>query len=273
MTPELVFQLTAGTDVGNVRDNNEDNFILNPDLRTPHWFLPEDITKPIRLGDVGCVIAVADGMGGANCGEVASAITVDCVRESFNSANLKSIAKSDFAIVDFLKGIVGASDQAIKTYAETHPESRGMGTTLVLGWLLGHSLHVAWCGDSRAYVYNPEHGLRRLSKDHSRVQSYVDQGFITEEEAFGHPESNIITRCLGDIPQEADADYHLYSIQSQDLILFCTDGLCAYCPDSEIEEVLAATHGDLNACRNELVGHALAAGGYDNITVAVLKVE
>lgn len=270
MNQDILFRITAGTDVGMVRTNNEDNFILNPDLTDTNWFLPQDITKPIRLGDVGCVMAVADGMGGANCGEVASAFVVEGVRQCFQSADLPTIMQSDYEIVDFMKGIVAQADQAIKQHAAMHPESRGMGTTLVLGWLIGFSLHLVWCGDSRAYVFNPQRGLQRLSKDHSRVQSYIDQGLLSEEEAFGHPESNIITRCIGDIPQLAQPDYRLYSLQPSDVILFCSDGLSAYCPDAEIEQVMQQTYTDLNECRNELVAHALKAGGFDNITVAIL---
>lgn len=271
MNPDIKIRITAGTDIGLVRTNNEDNFIVNPNLSQSDWFLPLDVTKPIKLGDVGCVMAVADGMGGANCGEVASAITVDCIRKSFSEADLSSIVKSDFAIIDFLKGIVTAADSAIKQHAVMHSESKGLGTTLVLGWFLGNSLHLVWCGDSRAYVFNASHGLRRLSKDHSRVQSYVDQGFLTEEAAFGHPESNIITRCLGDVPNPAVADYLIYGMQPSDIVLFCTDGLSAYCPDEEIEEVFIKTNGQLDLCRKELIEHALKVGGYDNVTVALLS--
>lgn len=272
MSARLNFQITAGTDVGLVRGNNEDNFILNPDLSLPHWFLPQDTSKVLKLGDFGCVVVVADGMGGANCGEVASAIAVEHVRESFNSADLSTIMQSDYSIIDFLRHLVSDADLAIKTHASLHPESRGMGTTLVIGWLLGQSMHIVWCGDSRAYVYNHARGLKRLTKDHSRVQSYIDRGILTEESAFGHPESNIITRCLGDNPQQAQADYLLCSVQPSDLFLFCTDGLSAYCPDSEIEQVLQQTQTKINLCRNSLVAHALQAGGYDNITVAVLAI-
>lgn len=271
MKPDVLFRVTAGTDVGLVRTNNEDNFILNVDLSQPSWFLPSDITKPILLGDVGCVMAVADGMGGANCGEVASALAVDHIRQSFSSADLGSIIQSDYAIIDFLKGVVVSADAVIKQHAATHAESRGMGTTLVMGWMIGHSLHLVWCGDSRAYVFNPAKGLTRLSRDHSRVQQYVDQGLISADEAFGHIESNIITRCLGDIPQKAEPDYLIYSLQPTDTILLCTDGLSAYCPDSEIEQVMTKTNTDINACRNELVAHALNAGGFDNVTVSVLS--
>lgn len=272
MTKRIEFKITAGTDIGLVRKNNEDNFVLNPDLSLSEWFLPSDITKALSLSDVGCVIVVADGMGGANCGEVASAIAIDYVKEAFNKADLKTIIQSDYAIVNFMKGLFTEADQSIKNYASEHPESRGMGTTMVIGWLLGQCMHIAWCGDSRAYVYNKEEGLLRLSKDHSRVQSYVDQGLISEEASFGHPQSNIILRCLGDIPQEAEADYYLYSVQPSDTFLFCTDGLSAYCRDRDIEQTLKYKNHDLNACRNELVAKALYAGGYDNVTVALLSI-
>ena len=273
MTPDTQIRIIAGTNIGLIRKKNEDNFILNPDNSLSDWFMPTDVSKPIKLGNVGCTIAVADGMGGANCGEVASALTVECVKNAFESADLPNIIQSDLAIIDFLKRIVLTADLTIKQYAADHPESKGMGTTLVLGWLLGRVMHIVWCGDSRVYVYHPQRGLRRLSKDHSRVQSYIDQGLLTEDTAFGHPESNIITRCIGDVPKTADADYFLYEVQPSDTFLFCTDGLSAYCPDEEISQVMEETCSQLNTCRNELINHALQAGGYDNVTVALLSVE
>lgn len=273
MRQAIQFRMTAGTDVGLVRVNNEDNFIVNPDLTHSDWFLPKDIAEPLRLSDIGCVFAVADGMGGANCGEVASAIAMEQVQRSFSNADVNTIIQSDLEIIDFLKQIVVSADKSIKQHALEHSECKGMGTTLVLGWLIGTALHIVWCGDSRAYVYRPSEGLRRISKDHSRVQCYIDQGLLTEKDAFGHPESNIILRCLGDIPQLAAPDYYFYSVQSSDLILFCSDGLSAYCPDSEIEQVMKANADNIAECRNELVGHALKAGGYDNVTVALVSIQ
>lgn len=269
MKDPLEFRIIAGTHVGCVRTNNEDNFVLCPDLTTNKWFLPEDVTKPIWLGDYGCLMVVADGMGGANCGEVASEIAVETIKQHFSDSNLEEIICSDQKIEQFLLDTVATADLSIKVRAKNDKSSHGMGTTVIIAWVLEGNVHLAWCGDSRAYLYNPDNGLSRLTKDHSFVQSLIDKGELTQEQAFGHPKSNVITRCLGDFPSIAQPDYKIYTLQPSDVILLCTDGLCGYCADQEIETVFRSYAGDPIACRNRLIQSALDAGGFDNVTVAL----
>lgn len=270
---KILFKLTAGTHVGCVRQNNEDNFVLNADLTQSDWFLPQNASKPSVLGGTGCILVVADGMGGTNCGEVASAIAVDTVKTQFTEADLDSIRQSDIKIEDFLCATITEADGAIKSHAKTNPSTRGMGTTIVLAWVVDGNVHLVWCGDSRAYVFNPTDGLRRISSDHSYVQSLVDKGELTLEEAMYHPQSNIITRCLSDSEANAEPEYRLYTLQDEDTVMLCTDGLCGYCTDAEIATIMHQHHGDVVATRNTLVQAALDAGGYDNVTVAVMNVE
>lgn len=270
MEKPLYFKIIAGTHKGCVRSLNEDNFIVNPDLSNDKWFIPEEVSKSIRLGDYGCLMAVADGMGGANCGEVASDIAINSLRQSFSIADLSVVIDSDKAIEEFLLQSVEQADADIKNYAKQNKSTQGMGTTIIVSWLLQGNIHLCWCGDSRAYVFNPTTGLSRLSKDHSHVQMLVDQGIITEEQAFGHPESNIITKCLGDFQSEPQPEYRLYTLLEGDTILLCSDGLCGYCNDNTIEDVMQANFGNLIETRNALLQHALNAGGFDNITVALL---
>lgn len=267
----IKFRMTAGTNVGCVRTNNEDNFIINENLSQSDWFLPQDTSQVISLSQDGCVLVVADGMGGLNAGEVASAIAIETVKQSFLDADLQKVAKTSKAIEKFMRDIVIKSDQAIKKHVKAHPETQGMGTTLIFIWVHGTTAHMVWCGDSRAYIYNDETGLVRFSKDHSYVQQLVDDGKLDEDLAFDHPESNIITRCLGDFQDRAKPDYKTYELQAGDILLICSDGLCGLCRDEEILHIMQQTSMDIELCKQTLIQSALDAGGYDNVTLALFE--
>ena len=266
------FRLTAGTHVGCVRTNNEDNFIINEDLSQSDWFIPQDTSQVLNLGPEGAILVVTDGMGGLNAGEVASAIAVDTLKQIFLDSNLKKVAKSAKSIEKFMRDIVGKADTSIKNHVKEHPETQGMGTTLIFAWIHGETVHLMWCGDSRAYIYNNiDANLIRLSKDHSYVQQLVDEGKLNPELAFDHPNSNIITRCLGDFQDKAKPDYRSYSLKKGDVILLCSDGLCGLCRDEEIKQILDQTYSDIEQCKLQLIQGALNAGGYDNVTVALFE--
>ena len=205
------FKLFAGTDVG-LRDNNEDNFTVSPDLMQNEWMMPADHQQVIPLGERGCLMVVADGMGGQNAGEVASAIAIETVQSMLAPENLsdKVLAKSS-TIKDYLKKVVSKADSNVKKYSEEHPEAEGLGSTIVMAWVIGNKVYIAWLGDSRAYALVSGQGIKRLSKDHSYVQQLVDEGKLTDIEAMNHPNSNIITRSLGDTSQKAKADVEEYS--------------------------------------------------------------
>ena len=267
----IKFRMTAGTNVGCVRTNNEDNFIINENLSQSDWFLPQDTSQVISLSQDGCVLVVADGMGGLNAGEVASAIAIETVKQSFLDADLQKVAKTSKSIEKFMRDIVIKSDQAIKKHVKAHPETQGMGTTLIFIWVHGTTAHMVWCGDSRAYIYNDETGLVRFSKDHSYVQQLVDDGKLDEDLAFDHPESNIITRCLGDFQDRAKPDYKTYELQAGDILLICSDGLCGLCRDEEILHIMQQTSMDIELCKQTLIQSALDAGGYDNVTLALFE--
>ena len=268
---DITFRLTGGTNVGLVRTNNEDNFIVNADLTQDDWFIPSDTSSDIKLGEAGCLFVVADGMGGMNAGEVASAIAIDSVKDMFSKAELKKITESENKIRDFLNKIVKIADKNIKTRVKEDSSTEGMGTTIVIGWVYDDKVHISWCGDSRAYLFNAKSGLVRLSKDHSYVQQLVDEGKLDADLAFDHPNSNIITRCLGDSMVEAQPDYVSRTIVEGDLIILCSDGLCGLCRDEEIIDILNQHGSDVVQCKAELISAALRAGGYDNVTVTVFQ--
>lgn len=267
------FKLFAGTDVG-LRDNNEDNFTVCPDLMQNEWMMPADHQQVIPLGERGCLMAVADGMGGQNAGEVASAIAVETVQSMFAPENLPDkVLSKPSSIKDYLKKVVSKADSNVKKYSKEHPEAEGLGSTIVMAWVVDYNAYIAWLGDSRAYALLPNQGIRRLSKDHSYVQQLVDEGKLTDIEAMNHPNSNIITRSLGDTSQKAKADVEEYSLQDGEIILLCSDGLCGVCTDDEIAGVLTEEANDLQVCKEQLTDIALDNGGSDNITIALMQIN
>ena len=144
------FRLFAGTNIG-LRENNEDNFTVCPDLLKNEWIVPADCQQAIPLGSKGCVMVVADGMGGQNAGEVASAIAIATVQEMFSPQSISTYVfdKPD-AIKSYLKKVVSECDIRIKRRTKEDPSTVGMGSTIVLSWLIGNKLYIAWLGDRRA---------------------------------------------------------------------------------------------------------------------------
>ena len=238
--PNTKLIIGALTDMGNVRKNNEDNFTVIADIARPdtEW----GSSKQIDLGERGSLLVVADGMGGMNAGEVASAIAVEAVEELFN--NMKpEVLKSTPTIQNFMSSVVVEADKRIK--AKSTLETRGMGTTLVMAWLYNGYAYVCWCGDSRAYLFNTATGLSRISKDHSLVQSLVDNHKITDDEAFDSPQSNIITRCLSDSQNNAKPENAVpVELCNGDVIMLCSDGLCGMIRDRDIVQVMRNVIGE-----------------------------
>lgn len=264
-------KIFAGTNVG-LRDNNEDNFTVCPDLQSGSWAVPTDHQQVLSLGNMGSLLLVADGMGGQNAGEVASAIAVQTVEALFSLEALSSIClDDDNQVRQYLLNGIEKADARIKAHAHDHAETSGMGSTLVMAWILKGVAHVAWIGDSRAYAVMPSKGIARLTKDHSFVQGLVDKGQITEEEAMTHPNSNIITRSLGDMTQRARGDVVSYSLHNGEVILLCSDGLCGVCSDAVIGGIVEDYVADLQQCKEQLTNAALRAGGSDNITIALAQ--
>lgn len=269
----IIFRMAAKTDMGCVRTNNEDNFQASANLAVEpmRWINNEQYS----LGEKGALLVVADGMGGMNAGEVASEIAIETVREYFAPQNLTpEVMKSRVTIERFMKEIIVEADARIKQTGHANPESRGMGTTIVIAWILDKKLYVSWCGDSRAYIWNRNTGLFQISKDHSYVQELVDQGKISPEDAFDYPDSNIITRSLCDASPKAKPDCLLMpqDLCDGDIILLCSDGLNGMLRDNEIEQIIAENVHDMNHCTDALIHAALEAGGADNVTVALCQI-
>ena len=270
---EIKYKIAAGTNMGLVRKNNEDNFVVCPDLCKSDWRIPQVDAPYVDLGKFGALLVVADGMGGANAGEVESAIAVETIQQSFSPDRLGEIVNSDKAIQEFMKEVVKAADARIFKRSKTDRSTRGMGTTIVMAWVLHDKVYVCWCGDSRCYMLNKRHGLMLLSKDHSYVQELVDRGELEPEFASSHPLSNVITRCLGDKENQAVPDTRIFQLHNGDTLLLCSDGLSGLCEDVQILDLLIKYRNNLVECKNELISAALAEGGHDNVTVALCNIE
>lgn len=267
MSKNIIFRMAARCEAAG-RPNNEDNYQLDSDLSDNEWGFTAD--QEVSLGEKGALLVVCDGMGGMNAGEVASAIAVKTIKECFVSEKLtKEVLNTPSK---YVKESIIAADTAIKEYAKLNQETSGMGSTIVLAWLLGSKVYVGWCGDSRCYRFNQATGLERLSHDHSYVQELVDAGKLTEELAFDHPHNNIITRSLGDPRGAAQPDTKEFDLSNDDIILLCSDGLCGTLRDNEIEEIIKSHQTSMQECRDALWDADEAAGWDDNVTICLVQI-
>jgi serine/threonine protein phosphatase PrpC len=266
----IKINISAITDVGKERTNNEDAIAVCSNLGTCNWDALKT-SQYVELGESGAVTIIADGMGGANAGEIASSIAVKTIIDCFKNNNLKNIISEETSVYAFLKLTIDKANDAIVNYTATNPDSVGLGTTIVISWIVQEIVYVAWCGDSRCYSFNPMNcELKLLTKDHSYVQELIDKGEITIDEAIQHPDSNIITRCLGDVDTVCLPDVITYKITPGEILLVCSDGLCGYCNDWAIKKVMFNNFECLDVCCSKLLQLALDAGGYDNITISLM---
>ena len=224
------------TDVGCVRDHNEDSLVVAPPL-----------------------FAVADGMGGHAAGEVASEIAVNVLAE---------LAPKDLDGAALEHAVEEANHEIIRA-ARDGRGREGMGTTLTACMLENERLIIAQVGDSRAYLLH--HGkLQQLTRDHSLMADMIEAGQLTPEEARHHPQRSVITRALGSDPNTRPDMYEI-NVETGDRLLVCSDGLSSMIEDEQIEAVMRRVP-DPQRCALQLVNEAIAAGGHDNVTVIVSNV-
>ncbi|MBQ9309903.1 MAG: serine/threonine-protein phosphatase [Bacteroidales bacterium] len=273
------FRLAAYTDSAGKtnpeapHNGNEDNMFVCADLSSKSQETLFSIDKEEALSKGGCLLVVADGMGGMNAGEVASEIAINVVKESFSPDAIQSaVFESTKTRTRFLEGIVVRADSAIKRHAEQHPECEGMGSTIIMAWLYEGQVTVTWCGDSRAYLYRPSVGLKQISKDHSYVQDLVDEGKITMDEAFDHPYNNVITRSLGDAAHKARPDSVTVPVFRGDIIMVNSDGLSGVLRDAELESIISENCQTMSSCRAALWHAAERADWYDNVTAILCEI-
>ena len=260
----LTLVMVARTDTGRERNINEDNFLVSADYRNADWFLP---LEPYTAAD--SIRVVADGMGGLNAGEVASRITVDSIKEFLR--NYSKLPASDEAVRTMLDKAIGFAHKKVVAHSSEHAETTGMGSTIVIGLIANQKIHFVWSGDSRGYVYR-QGKLQQLTTDHSYVQSLVDEGKLTPEQAFLHPDSNVILQSIGDVDRSPRPDYVSLPLCNDDIIILCSDGVNSMLPDTEIESLITSCSANLSQCAEKIVAAANDAGGVDNITVLLSKV-
>jgi protein phosphatase len=227
------------SDTGRARRENEDSFFA----RSP-------------------MFAVADGMGGAQAGEVASQVAVEVLQQG--------LPEHDGSVEQRLRELVEEANARINTLSRADDQRAGMGTTLTLAYVGEQELSVAHVGDSR--LYRLRDGMfERLTDDHTLVEELVRQGKLTPQEADHHPQRSIITRALG--PEAAvEADSHTWPARDGDVYLICSDGLTSMISEREVGELLAGA-ASLSDAGRKLIDAANAAGGRDNITVILFRLE
>jgi serine/threonine protein phosphatase PrpC/outer membrane biosynthesis protein TonB len=238
------------TDVGRARPHNEDYV---------EYFIPSD---PQQLAEKGSLYLVADGMGGHQAGEIASAGAVELIIANYygdtSHDNTASLARAFYR-----------ANQQLHTQAEAEPSKKGMGTTLVAAAILGRQVYIANVGDSRAYRINSR-GITQITEDHSWVEEQVRAGMLTPEQARKHPQRNLVTRALGSRPT-VEVDLFEGEISEGDTLLLCSDGLTGRVEDPEIA-ALVLDHPPQEAARR-LVALANDRGGNDNITVLLISTQ
>lgn len=258
-------RISAQTNRGLHRDLNEDAFAVCQNLKTQTWLTDKisDHSEFINLDDFGVVAIVADGMGGCNAGEIASKLVVDELKAQFNNSDLKVILSSSDKIQSLLINVLSQVNALVLKYSECHQESIGMGSTVVVLWLVDQKAHVVWCGDSRCYVFNVKHGLRQLTKDHTVAQEKIESNLVIRDEDY-----HMLTKYMGAANIYFECEYVQHEIMRNDHFILCSDGLCGYCDDKDIEYTLynGYPYKQHDIC-NDLMKDALNAGGYDNITI------
>jgi PPM family protein phosphatase len=225
------------SDLGRQRQGNEDNYFVRAPL-----------------------FVVADGMGGAQAGEVASEMAV----ESFGQGLPQGTP------AEGLVHVIEGANRRIHERSRSDAQRAGMGTTVTAAYVGESDVTVAHVGDSRAYLLR-EGDLIRLTRDHSLVGELVARGKLTEEQAEQHPQRSVITRALGPEP-DVQVDVRVYQARAGDTFLLCSDGLTSMVPEGRVKPIVASADSLANAGR-ELIAAANAAGGRDNITVVLFRLE
>jgi protein phosphatase len=237
------FFAVGNTDVGLKRSNNEDAFLVRPQLGF-------------------CL--VADGMGGAAAGEIASQIFSDTALEIFSGSPAASMEE----MMSKVQGAFGLAHERVQAHIGNNPSHNGMGCTAELRAFSGMDFVIGHIGDSRTYRF-ANGRLKQLTKDHSLVQQQIDQGLITPEEARNHANRNIILRALG-VEEEVALDIVTGKASPGDLFLLCSDGLTDMVTDDSILDTLASASPTADRT-DRLISLAKEAGGLDNITVVLAE--
>lgn len=238
------------TDVGRRRNHNEDNFLINDQLQ---------------------LYVVCDGMGGHAGGEVASAIAVHTIEESFFTMDWSEYDPDDYDTLaqEQIKFAVLLAGRKIYEVADANPSFKGMGTTCVAMFLCNNVAYIGHVGDSRCYLVR-DGQVDQITEDHSWVNQQILEGKLTEEKAKNHPYKNVITRSLG-FKENVEVDVIKVPLIKGDQMLICSDGLSNLVEGYEMKDLVL--HHAPQAAARQLINLACERGGDDNITVVILRVD
>jgi PPM family protein phosphatase len=234
----VIGRVGAVTDPGRTRRHNEDAYVIEPPL-----------------------FAIADGMGGAQAGEVASRLATAALREGRGNGG------GEQRIADLIQ----EANRRVYDRSSTDPNTSGMGTTITVALVEDEYVAFGHVGDSRAYLIRDER-MEQLTEDHSLVNELLKTGKLSREEAETHPQRSVITRALGTDP---DVDVDTFSVRAEtgDLFLLCSDGLTDMVSEESILEVVERNRGDIDGALKALVREANRGGGQDNITVVAFEIS
>ncbi len=256
------------TDLGRTREHNEDTFLV-ADLSTGNSSLHPEV-RSHEVGPRGSLFMVADGMGGAAAGELASEMAADLIFRHLATVWTNDPDGSAERFAFRLREAVELANEKIFAYAREHPEVRGMGTTVTAAGVFGSDLYLTQVGDSRAYLVRAGEAIQ-LTKDQSLMQRLVDAGELTEEEAEQSERRNIILQALGPDPR-VKVDLSHQSLRQGDTLIICSDGLSGLVRREEFAE-LVVHYPDLADLCSALIDSANQRGGPDNITVVAARFE
>ena len=237
----------AKSDIGKARELNQDYYYISQDTDEPKIYI------------------LADGMGGYKGGEIASKLSTDSVRKYIQS-NFSSITKEKEEILKLVKSAVEYANMIVYEKSKEIPELEGMGTTMEVCLIYNNKAYIGHVGDSRIYRIRKD-VIRKLTKDHSYVQKLVEDKKITREEAKIHPKKNMLTKALG-CTAYVEPDIRARNFEKGDIFIMCSDGLTNMVDEKQIYDIVTR---DIEKAAEELVNEANAAGGYDNITVIIIK--
>jgi serine/threonine protein phosphatase PrpC len=262
---EIRLKLFGRTDVGQIREHNEDNFLIADLTRQSRSLMEADREQIVGPG--GTVFAVCDGMGGAAAGEVASRLAIDIIYEKMLTGGRP---QNRDALARRLVTTVEEAGLRIFNEARADRTRRGMGTTATVAALLDSRLFIAQVGDSRAYLLRGEQ-LVQVTRDQSLVNQLIEAGQLTEEEAETFEHNNIILQALG-TAETVQVDLTHVDLRRGDVLVMCSDGLSGMIRADDIRQVLISVADPLEACK-VLTDRANQAGGHDNITVIVVRFD
>jgi len=265
---DVVVRVFGRTDVGQMREHNEDAFVVADLTRGNATLQPE--VRSHSVGPRGSLFMVADGMGGAAAGEIASAMAIEGVLREVTESLSTTEPPTEDAFATAIKRATATANAEIHAFAIEHPEFRGMGTTATVAGVLGDTVYLAQVGDSRAYLVRGGVAAQ-ITKDQSLMQKLVEAGELTQEEAEQSERRNIILQALGPEPN-IKVDLTAQQLRRGDVLVLCSDGLSGQVRTDDIARVVTDEQDLMAACKR-LIDMANEAAGPDNITVIAARFE